>query len=293
MAASRKRNDKVIQGLQRKAAAHESATKRVVGYTRVSTEDQAEDGAGLEYQRDAIEAFVKSQRWELVTIIEDAGISGASRPDGRPGFSQVRALAEARAIDAVLVWRFDRLARDIGYAVTTSDELMKSYEVGVKSVTEPIDTSDALGKLIFSVLAGMGGLEREAIARRTWEGRKAKAEKGGFAGGQVPYGYQLVDGELTLHPDEAEVVRIIFQLRRQKKGARTIAKALNEQSIPTRSGRQWNPSTIAGILDNPRYQGYVDFVFGKKGLAQQWGAKRVNVEGQHEAILPKAPKRVG
>ena len=170
MATGRKRNDKVIQTLERKAAAHQTAAKRVAEYVRVSTEDQAEDGAGLEYQREAIAAFVKSEDWELVTTIEDAGVSGASRPDGRPGFAQIRALAEERAIDTVLVWRFDRLARDIGYAVTTADELMKAYEVGVKSVTEPIDTSDALGKLIFSVLAGMGGLEREAIARRTWEG---------------------------------------------------------------------------------------------------------------------------
>lgn len=88
-------------------------------------------------------------------------------------------------------------------------------------------------------------MERESITRRTWEGRKAKAERGGLAGGQVPFGYKREEGRLVIDTAEAEVVRCIFGLHSAKKGVRAISSALNREAVPTRGGKPWNPATVA------------------------------------------------
>lgn len=289
MAVGRKANDKAVKALQKQAKVKAERASRAVGYVRVSTEDQAEEGSGLDYQREAIQSFAKSQGYELLTVVEDAGVSGASAPDSRPGFGRLLEMAKGGEFEILLVWKFDRLARHLAYAVTTTDTLRTEHGVAVRSVTEPLDTTTGLGQVIFSVLAGMAAMERESITRRTWEGRKAKAERGGFAGGQVPYGYKREEGRLVIDADEAEVVKRIFALRRAKSGVRAIASTLNREGISTRSGKAWNPATVAGILDNPRYFGHVDYLFGTQGMAKDWGVNRILREGEQEALFaPKA-----
>src|SRR3954471_20116460 len=84
--------------------------QKVVGYVRVSTEEQATAGHGLEVQERAIRSFCESQEYELVEIVSDAGVSGAKRPDDREGFRRVLELAADKKFSILLVWKFDRLA---------------------------------------------------------------------------------------------------------------------------------------------------------------------------------------
>src|SRR3954447_19994541 len=150
----------------------QSVAAKAVGYIRVSTEEQAVNGHGLEVQERAIRAFAESQGYELLEVVADPGISGARAPAERPGFRRVLQLAQERAFSMLLVWKFDRLARSLLFSVTTVNELQERYAVELRSVTEPIDTATPMGGMIFAILASFAGEERRVITSRTLAGRK-------------------------------------------------------------------------------------------------------------------------
>ena len=260
----------------------ETIAETAVGYVRVSTEEQASNGHGLEAQREAIEAFAKSQGYKLLDVIIDAGVSGSTKPEEREGFRRVLELAETKAFSVLLVWRFDRLARSLVYAVTTANLLQEEYGVVLRSVTEPIDTSTPMGQTVFAILAGMAAQERQAIIQRTLAGKREKARRGGFAGGPAPYGYRRDrDGGLEVDPDEAQTIRRIYTMRQQGMSYRAIADVLNGEGIPTKRGGRWYAGTVRYILDNPKYRGAVEYYFRFDGEAH------VLENAQHEAIIPQ------
>ena len=256
------------------------ATK-AVAYCRVSTEEQAATGHGLETQERAVRAFAESQGYQLVEVTSDPGVSGATRPADRPGFARVLELAAASAFTVLLVYKFDRLAREIRYAVTTVSDLAEQHEVMIRSVTEPIDTATPMGRTLFAILAGMAEGERFAIRDRTAGGRQTKASKGGFAGGRVPYGYRRApDGGLEVVPEQARVVRRIFQERRRRRTQAEIADGLNADGIPGPRGGRWHQARVGYIADNPKYRGLVEYLF-------RWSGAETHVlaQGAHEAIV--------
>ena len=260
----------------------EAIASKAVGYVRVSSEEQATHGYGLEAQERAIRAFAESQGYELIAVIQDSGVSGATRPASRPGFKRALALAEEKAFSVLLVWKFDRLARNLGFAVLTVD-LLQSMDIVLRSVTEPIDTATPMGKTLFSVLAGMAEQERLSIVERTLSGKKEKAARGGFIGGPAPLGYTAnKGGGLHVQPEEAETVRRIFSMRRQGATLQAIADVLNAEKVPTKRGGKWYPATVRYILDNPKYKGFVEYYF-------RWnGAQYIEAPGEHEPIIQSA-----
>ena len=285
-------NPRILRLMKAKKAAQKKQTeaaKKAVGYIRVSTEEQRDSGMSLGAQRESIAAFAKSQGYELLDIIEDAAVSGATKPMDRPGFSRILDLAQNESFGILLVWKFDRLARHLAYAVATTQSLHEDYHVTLRSVTEPIETESPMGQMIFSVFAGMAMMEREAITERTLMGRKAKAKQGGFAGGKSPYGYRRdKEGGLEVIPEEATVVRHIFTLHQQGLGTKAIAKQLNTEGIPTRGGQPWIFSTIDGILHNVKYEGKTEYYF------RATEDESFVESGRHTAIVsPKASRRVG
>jgi site-specific DNA recombinase len=269
---------------ERRAKASEARTviaARAAGYIRVSTEEQAAHGHGLEAQERAIRAFAESQGYELVDVVSDPAVSGATRPAERPGFAKLIELAAAGAFGVLLVWKFDRLARQIVYAVTAVNELSERFGVVIRSVTEPIDTATPMGRTIFAVLAGMAEQERQAITERTWSGRREKASRGGFAGGSAPLGYaRNLEGGLQIVATEARAVRRIFALRKQGKTQQQIADTLNSEGIPTKRAKRWRQGQVAYILDNPKYAGNIEYLF-------RWSGAETHIlqQGAHPAII--------
>lgn len=124
----------------------EAVATKAAGYIRVSTEEQASNGHGLEVQDRAIRSFAESQGYRLIDVVSDPAVSGAKRPEERPGFQQIIALAKARRFSVLLVWKFDRLARNLLFSVTTVHDLKEQYAVVLRSVTEPIDTAAPMGR---------------------------------------------------------------------------------------------------------------------------------------------------
>ena len=88
----------------------------------------------------AIRSFAESQGYTLIEVVSDPGVS-AKRPEDRPGFQRVIDLAKAQKLSMLLVWKFDRLARNLLFSVSTVNDLRQQYEVVLRSVTEPIDTA--------------------------------------------------------------------------------------------------------------------------------------------------------
>lgn len=274
-----------VQRLKRKAGivASERAVvvNKAVAYVRVSSTEQAEHGFGLTTQEAAIRAFATSQGYELIEVVTDAAVSGATRPAERDGFRRVVELAEEGAFSVLLVWKFDRLARQIVYAVTAANDLQEQHGVQLRSVTEPIDTATAMGRTIFAILSGMAEQERQVITERTFLGRQEKATRGGYACGAVPLGY-VTDREGGLAPDaeSAATVRRIFAMRKEGATLQAIASALNGDGIATSRGGRWWPATVRYILDNPKYRGDSEYLFRWNG-----DEKHVQRTGTHAALI--------
>lgn len=178
-------------------------------YTRVSTAVQV-DGYSLDAQRDKLTKYAEYKDMEVVKEFSDAGHSGKNI-NGRPEFSRMlEDIANGEdGVDFVLVFKLSRFGRNAA-DVLNSLQLMQDYGVNLICVEDGIDSSKEAGKLMISVLSAVAEIERENILVQTMEGRKQKAREGRWNGGFAPYGYELVNGELHIAEDEAEIIRIIF-----------------------------------------------------------------------------------
>ncbi len=137
----------------------------------------------------------------------------AKSVEGRPQFKQMLADIESSKdnVDYVLVFKLSRFGRNAA-DVLSSLQKMQDYGVNLICVEDGIDSSKDAGKLMISVLSAVAEIERENILVQTMEGRRQKAREGRWNGGFAPYGYQLVNGELIIAEDEAEIIRIIYDV---------------------------------------------------------------------------------
>jgi site-specific DNA recombinase len=220
---------------------------KAIGYVRVSTTDQANNGVSLEAQRERIEAWAKANGADLLAVHVDAGLSGR-RADNRPALQT--ALSQAcREKAALVVYSLSRLSRSIRDTVTIGERLTKAGATLV-SLTEQIDGTTASGRLMLHLMTVLSQFERELIGERT---RTAMAHLRGQnrrISGRVPYGFALdPDGE-TLVPLSAEqkAIRLMQTLRHQGASLRGIAAHLEKRGIRPKNGRTWTAATIAGIL---------------------------------------------
>jgi len=230
----------------------------VAGYTRVSTQEQAINGLGLEVQRDKIVAYCTSQSWELFKIYEDGGVSGATMD--RPSFTQMLADGKDGKFDLILTYKIDRISRSLKNLLILVEDTLAPMGIGLKSVTESfIDTSSPEGMAMFQVLGTFSELERKQITRKLTDARQKKYEGGGYAGGHIPYGYDVLNGKLIVNDEEAAIVRTIYAMRKDGYSLRRICKALNDQGIKTKRGTIWRADGIRYILTNELYTGRIQY----------------------------------
>jgi len=247
----------------------ESAVEVAVGYVRVSTSDQAENGLSLPLQREAIARYCKDHSLTLLKIFEDPGRSGATIE--RAGLQSLLSEAKSRQFKKVIVWRLDRWSRDLYQGLWLSKELLV-HGVEVVSISEPFNGQDPLTKAMRAIVQTFAELERETIKGRLWSGRRKRLEQGKFAGGSVPYGYRLRNGQLVVDPKAAETIRLIFKLRAKGLTYKELAEKLNHDGIKPRFGKRWHPSTVHYVINNKTYRGTLSY-----------GEERPNA---HEAIIP-------
>ena len=247
----------------RKARRTKATTPRLVGYVRVSTTEQRDEGVSLRAQRERLRAYCAALGFELVAVHADEGVSGALPPHRRPALSRALADVAKGNADGVLVVKLDRLSRSVMHTLRLMD---RSRREGWRlvSVAEQLDGGTPVGRMVMTVLAALAEMEREQLAERTREGMAQLVRDGRLRSRHVPFGYRLEGLEATdahevpkaargrrvvPHDDEQEILDAMLALRDEGKGAQRIRNALNAEGIVNpRTRKPWSTGTVAAIL---------------------------------------------
>ncbi|MEY2472681.1 MAG: hypothetical protein QOK28_2010 [Actinomycetota bacterium] len=205
---------------------------RLIGYTRVSTAEQADSGAGLAAQREAISAAANNNAWKLVRIVEDAGLSAKSLD--RPGLTDALASIERGEADGLVVSKLDRLSRSLLDFATLMERSRKKGWALV-ALDLGVDTSTPSGELMANVLATFAQFERRLIGQRTKDALAVKKAEG------VQLGRPRAVDDKT--------VQRIIRMRRRGLSLAAIASKLTAEGTPTaRGGTEWRASTVQYVL---------------------------------------------
>lgn len=219
---------------------------KAIGYVRVSTEGQAQDGVSVDAQEAKLRAWAELNGAAEVAIYRDEGLSG-KRADNRPG---LRAALEAVGKgDALIVYSLSRLSRSTRDTLALADALA-AREADLVSMAERIDTTTAAGKMVFRMLAVLAEFERDQIADRTRFALAHKRARGEKTGGDVPYGWQAAGGgQLVREPSEQDGVALMRRLRQSGASLRGIARELESRGFRAKSGgERWHPQIVRQIL---------------------------------------------
>ena len=236
-------------------------TPRAAIYLRISL-DQTGEGLAIQRQREDCRRIIKERGWTLIGEYSDEVPSNAKRK--RPAYNEMVRAYESGQFDALVCWDLDRLTRQ---PRELEDWIDAAEDKGLALVTangEADLTTDG-GRMYARVKVAVAKAEMERKAARQRRSAKQRSELG-----RPPLGVRLMGytpkGELV--PDEAKAVRAIFRWFHRGESLRSITRLLMEQGVETRNGAAWNPSTIRGILVNPRYAGravYQGEVTGQPG----------------------------
>jgi site-specific DNA recombinase len=253
-------------------------------YTRKSTEEGLEQAFNsLNAQREACEAFIKSQHQEgwrvLPDAFDDGGYSGATMQ--RPALTRLLDAVRARNLEVVVVYKVDRLTRSLA-DFAKMVELFDATGVSFVSVTQAFNTTTSMGRLTLNVLLSFAQFEREVTGERIRDKIAASKQKGMWMGGQAPLGYDAKEGKLVINGKEAETVRTLFRLYREVGTVRRLKESADQLGLITKrrrnpsgrvtGGRPFNRGHLYWVLSNPIYAGEVQH-------------KGRRYPGQHAAII--------
>ncbi len=226
---------------------------KAVGYTRCSTNEQADSGLGLEAQAERIKAYCTMRGSELLDLITDAGVSGGKPLASRDGGQRLLTAIRERKADGVVMLKLDRMFRNAGDCLTTVERWEKAG-VALHVVDlggNAIDTTSAAGRFMLVVLAGAAEMERNLTRERTRSAMAVKRTNGQRIG-TLPYGFDLAPDGTTLVPSESEQA-VITEIRGWRGLGWTlerIADALTARGVPTKTGKSgsWTHQAIARIV---------------------------------------------
>lgn len=269
-------------------------------YVRVSTEKQVQEGYSVEAQKTNLTKFARDNDFKICGIYSDEGISGKNVKD-RPEVKRLINDIEIGLIDVVLIYKFDRLTRNVS---DTEDfiNLINKYNITIYTLSEgTVDVSTPQGRFVTRLKGAVAQLEREQTAERIKVANAQKVKNGYSLCCRTPsYGYNRKSGQkvMSINKNEAQVVKRIFRMYIDNYSFTDIAKILNNENIQTKMcgsivkikdkstnivigtkviNSVWQPKMIRLILSNPNYIGKVRYGIGTKQYFES--------EGQHKAII--------
>jgi site-specific DNA recombinase len=233
-----------------KSSAHKtsvSTVQRCAIYTRKSTDHNLDLAFNsLDAQREACEAYIKSQAhegWRLVPDrFDDGAFSGASLD--RPALQALLEQVRANKIDIIVVYKVDRLTRSLSDFAKLV-ELFDEHEASFVSVTQSFNTTSSMGRLTLNVLLSFAQFEREVIGERVRDKISASKRKGIWVGGPIPLGYRSVDKKLEVVAEEADLVREMFESYLRLGSIGELAAELNRQGLKPKPRTFANGRTVA------------------------------------------------
>jgi DNA invertase Pin-like site-specific DNA recombinase len=241
-------------------------------YTRKSTtENMQSDFTSLDAQRESAESYIKSQQhqgWVLLKeTYNDGGFTGANTD--RPAFQKLLQDIRDKKVDCVVVYKVDRLSRSLSDFVRVL-QFFEEQQVTFVSITQHFNTNTSMGRLTLNILLSFAQFEREMISERTKDKMGAARKKGKWVGGLPGLGYTVdkPTKKLIINPEEAALIRRIFQLYLEGNSLRKIAQILNAEGFRTKKypGRKRNQggvlfriTNIQLMLKNPTYMGKIQY----------------------------------
>jgi site-specific DNA recombinase len=218
-------------------------------YTRVSTTEQADSGAGLQAQEDAARRFAAAQGWTVAGVFTDAGVSGAAGLEKRPAL--LEAISTLTRGGVLVVAKLDRVSRGEPLAAAMIEAAVARKGARIMSAAgEGTESDEPTAVLMRRMVQAFAEYERLIIGARTRAALQAKSRRGERVG-QVPYGYTLAADGIALEPvaGELAVVEKLRQMRAAGHTLRAIAAELTRQGFLTREGKPtWAHTTVASIL---------------------------------------------
>lgn len=270
-------------------------------YTRVSTEDQAREGASLDAQREACGMLSKLRGFPDTEAVEDAGFSAKSLK--RPGIARVIAAIQAGEVKAVIVWRLDRLTRSLRDLLDLVD-LFDEHGVALVSVMEQLDTTTPMGRLMLALLGAVAQWERESIAERVKLGKNHRKSQGFWTGGHVPAGCQVIgpagQRKLIADPIQAPIVRQAWRRIIDGGSLAQVAEWLSVAKVPaspvgnTRN-QKWNKQNLQRWLTNEELIGVLidrsvfelcQRTLGERISPQRRAGKALNARSTVDRVWP-------
>jgi site-specific DNA recombinase len=264
-----------------------TSSRRCAIYTRKSSEEGLEqDFNSLQAQREACEAFIKSQTgegWRLVkTAYDDGGLSGGTME--RPALQRMLADINEGLIDVVVVYKVDRLTRSLA-DFAKMVEVFDAHGVSFVAVTQQFNTTTSMGRLTLNVLLSFAQFEREVTGERIRDKIAASKRKGMWMGGIVPLGYDVCDRRIVIDEREAETVRYIFRRYLELGCVRLLKEDLDLRGVVSKrrtsktgiesGGHSFSRGALYALLSNPIYVGEIRH-------------KNLRHPGQHQAIVDRA-----
>ena len=230
---------------------------RLIGYTRVSSQEQAEH-VSLRDQSERIEAYCKANAYELIRIESDRGVSGFRKPSDRPAMRRALEAVESGEADGIVAIALDRLSRN---AVASMELIETSEKAGWRLIAMDLalDTGTSTGKMVATVMAAVAEMYRNQISERTSSALAKLTREGRATSHKAPYGFRMATGNdtaikgernmLVKHAGEQSILRRMLALSRRGTGPTAIARKLNAQGQLTRAGTEWTRQGVYRAIE--------------------------------------------
>ena len=256
--------------------------KKAALYVRVSTNMQI-DKDSLPLQKSDLANYAKyALDIPEYEIFEDAGYS--AKNTDRPRYQQMMARLRTGEFSHLIVWKIDRISRNLLDFAAMYEELKRLGVVFV-SKNEQFDTSTAIGEAMLKIILIFAELERKMTSERVTAVMVSRANNGQWNGGRIPFGYAYdkVTKIFSINEKEAATVRAIYDKYEETHSLLQTCKFLNENGLSTRSGIPWNPTTARTMLSNPFYIG--NYLYNKHDLSKTNYRLKTNRRPESEWIL--------
>lgn len=230
-------------------------------YTRKSSEEGLEqDFNSLDAQREACEAYIKSQMHEGWILLEkqynDGGYSGGTIE--RPAFKALLEDIKMNKIDIVVVYKVDRLTRSLMDFAKIVD-IFDKHQTSFVSITQHFNTTTSMGRLTLNMLLSFAQFEREVTSERLRDKFAASRKKGMFLHGTAPLGYKKEKGTLFEIPEQSAIIKLIFKKYLELGSSVRLQKYLEENNIKTLNGKSFSVGHLTRILSNKVYIGKITY----------------------------------
>lgn len=227
---------------------------RVAAYCRVSSSSADQHNSYIRQVDAYTKQIARNPDWELVEIFADEGLSGMKAAN-REQFQRMIQMCELHQIDLIITKSVSRFARNVKEALEYCRKL-KLLGIGVKFEKEGIFTLSMADEMLLNTFAAMAQEESKAISQNQRLSILKRMQAGEYVDSNAPYGYRLVDKQLSVYEPEAQIVRFMYRQYLNGHSTTEIARELNERGIPTKTGKQvWRASKVAYILRNEKYKG--------------------------------------